>query len=465
MVFSKPLRYGMIVVLLVIACFFIVYAGFKLCVMKVGIDQTGVRTKVWGVGKGVVEKDYAPGWHRSTIRIDEWDLYDTTVQTLEMTKEATKEGHERQDILIRTADDYEVSVDLIVKYQLNKGLVYKLRQEIGLGERYKIFVETEAKDVFRSVFGKMSAINLYNPSEKRRRAIEAKLMLNERLKSRYVNVIDILILAITFDTQLERKIKNQKLAELDAILNISKAVAAEKRGITQEIDASTEAVAQKIEGEREGELLILHTLTEDRIEELIAAAEKFRVEMHAEADLYKKRRVAEARLMVKKAEAEGERLRREAMTGVGGNLIVALEMARNINLTDINISTQDIDLLDMDKMVDRFGVPELVSEQEQISETKPIFKRTLPESKKHEQHDSGHEPEHKPEHKFEHRHGVGVEPEHHVEVEEHEPEHESEPEHHDDEHHEPEHEPEHGHESEHHDEHHEPEHEAHGGGH
>lgn len=353
----KPIRYG-IVAGLIIASFIIIYAGFKLCVTKVGIDQAGVRTKVWGVGKGVIEEDYGPGWHRKIVKIDAWDFYDTTVQTLEMTKEATKEGHERRNILIRTADDYEVSVDIIVKYQPIRGLVHRLRQDIGLGEKYKHIVESEVKDVSRSIFGKMKATDLYNPDEKRARAYEARLLLDEKLKSRHVNIVDVLILEITFDPQLERKIKNQKLAELDAVLNISKSLAAEKRGVTQEIDASTEAVAQEISGEKGGELLILKTLTEDKVEEILAEANKYLTEKKAEADLYKKKKQAEGRLLIKKAEAEGERLRREAMTGAGGDMIVALEAARNINLADIGVSTQDIDLLDIDKMINKFGAPE-----------------------------------------------------------------------------------------------------------
>ncbi|HHT9125391.1 MAG TPA: SPFH domain-containing protein [Candidatus Brocadiia bacterium] len=359
MVFTKPVRYG-IIAGLVVASFIIMYVGFKLCVTKVGIDQTGVRTKAWGVGKGMIQRDYGPGWHRRIPNIDEWDFYDTTVQTLEMTKEATKEGQERQNILIRTADDYEVAVDIIVKYQPIRSLVHMLRQDVGLGDKYKILVKNEAKDVCRSIFGMMKATDLYSPDEKRKRAVEAELLLNQKLKSRYVNVVDVLILEITFDPQLERKIKNQKLAELDVVLNISKSLAAEKRGETQEIDASTEAVAQKITGEKDAELLILKTITEDKVEEILAEANKYLVEKKAEADLYKKKKVADGRLLVKKAEAEGEKLRRQAMTGLGGEMIVALEAARNINLTDVAISTQDIDLLDVDKMINKFGAPESI---------------------------------------------------------------------------------------------------------
>jgi hypothetical protein len=40
---------------------------------------------------------------------------------------------------------------------------------------------------------------------------------------------------------------------------------------------------------------------------------------------------------------------------LGGDLIVALEAARNINLADIVVSTQDMDLLDVDEMIIKLG--------------------------------------------------------------------------------------------------------------
>ena len=101
-----------------------------------------------------------------------------------------------------------------------KGKAHKIRQEIGPGDRYKIFVESEAKDVARSILGRMTEKDLYNPDEKRRRAEEAKILLASQVKSRHVNIIDWLILDMRFDTQLERKIKNVKLAELDETFEV-----------------------------------------------------------------------------------------------------------------------------------------------------------------------------------------------------------------------------------------------------
>ena len=67
--------------------------------------------------------------------IDQWDLYDSTVQTLELAKEPSYMGQrdERKEAALRTADDYDVSVDMIIKYQIKKDEAWKLRQNIGVG--------------------------------------------------------------------------------------------------------------------------------------------------------------------------------------------------------------------------------------------------------------------------------------------------------------------------------------------
>jgi len=343
--------------IIIILAIMIIVVGVRFMIIRVEIDQIGVKTTIWGLKRGVVQKDYKPGWHRFIRQIETWDLFDGTVQTLSLTRDSRNaEGKmESQEIRIRTADDYDVTVDIIVKYQIMKGKANKIRQEIGPGDRYKIFVDSEVKDVARSVLGKMTERDLYNPDEKIRRAEEAKILLASQVKSRHVRIIDWLILDMRFDTQLERKIKNVKLAELDELLNVAKERAVDKRGITQTIDASTEALAEKIQSDKDGKIVALKAEMDTKVTEIVASANKFMIEQKAEGDHYMHVKHAAGELLVDRAKAEGERLRRVAMTGLGGDLIVALEAARNINLEDVVVSTQDLDLLDVDEMIIKLG--------------------------------------------------------------------------------------------------------------
>ena len=346
-----------IVPISIVLAIIVIIVIVRFMIIRVPMDQIGVKTAVWGLKRGVVQKDYKPGWHRYIRKTATWDLYDATVQTFNFTREArTPDGKiESRELPVRTVDDYNVTVDVIIKFQIQRGKAHKIREEIGPGDRYKVFIASDIREISRNVLGKMTEKDLYNPDQKRRRAEEAKQLLAVAFENRHINIIDFLILDMRFDPQLERKIKNVKLAELDEVLNISKERAVNQRGITQTIDATTEALAEKIQSNKDGKIVSLNAKMVTKVTEILADANKFLIEKKAEGNLYKEERRAAGVLLIARAKAEGERLRRKAMTGTGGDLIVALEAARNINLDDVVVSTQDIDLLDIEKMIDKLG--------------------------------------------------------------------------------------------------------------
>ncbi len=335
----------------------IIAVSLRVCIIKVGVDQVGVKTVVWGIKRGIVKKDFQAGWHRNVPGTVQWEIYDSTVQTLEMTEEhAGTFGHDERDALkVRTKDDYDVSADLIIKYRIKRSEAWMLRRDIGSTERYKQIVENEARDIARSVFGRMGELDLYNPYEKRKRALEGRKMHNKRLEKRHVQIIDWLILDIRFDPGLDRKIKSIKVAELEEKVNISKGKAANQRGITQTIDAETEAVALEITGDKKAKIVVMEARTTNKIIEIMAKANQYQVEKRAAGDRYKAEKIASGTYLIAKAKADGEKLRREAMTGIGGNMIVAMEAAKNMNLKDLVISTQDMDFLDINQMIAKFG--------------------------------------------------------------------------------------------------------------
>ena len=361
-----------IVPISIVLAIIVIVVIVRFMIIRVPMDQIGVKTAVWGLKRGVVQKDYKPGWHRYIRKTATWDLYDATVQTFNFTREArTPDGKiESRELPVRTVDDYNVTVDVIIKFQIQRGKAHKIREEIGPGDRYKVFIASDIREISRNVLGKMTEKDLYNPDQKRRRAEEAKQLLSVAFEKRHINIIDFLILDMRFDPQLERKIKNVKLAELDQVLNISKERAVNQRGITQTIDATTEALAEKIQSNKDGKIVSLNAEMVTKVTEILADANKFLIEKKAEGNLYKEERRAAGELLIARAKAEGERLRRKAMTGAGGDLIVALEAARNINLDDVVVSTQDVDLLDIDKMIDKLGGTIEIRESSETREQK-----------------------------------------------------------------------------------------------
>jgi regulator of protease activity HflC (stomatin/prohibitin superfamily) len=337
------------------------FVVFKALTVSIPIGKVGVRTQEYALfgKKGVVPEDFGPGWHRNFGPIDSWVTFDSTVQTLEMTRELERGSMKgRDDVQVQSADGYAVSVDATVKFRIMSEEAYKLYQDTGSGSKYKTIVRNEAQDVCMRLFGQMKTEDFYDPEQRREKAAEAYTLLSESLKDNFVEVIDILIRDVQFDPEYESKIRTKKLADQEVELNKSMTKAEEMKGKTQVIEAETAKLVKIITEEKEAELVTMQAEADLEVATIAAEAERYATEKKADADLLAAQKEAEGTLLVKTAEAEGEKKRNLAMQGVGGSTIVALEAAKNLNLTDLTISTMEVDLLDLDAMATKLGAPE-----------------------------------------------------------------------------------------------------------
>ena len=347
----------LIVVMIAGGCFLL-----KSLTIHVPLGYVGVRIQQYGVfgKKGVVARDFGPGWHRDFGPIDSWVLFDSTVQTLEMTRDpAQGSAKGRDDVQVQSADGYAVSVDVTVKYRIKDDMAHKLFEDTGSGVKYQVIVRNEAQQACIGLFGQMKTEDFYNPEIRRQQAGKVKELLTQSLEDNFVEVIDVLIRDVQFDPEYENKIRRKKLADQEVELNKSMARAAEMQGKTQVIEAETKKLVNIITKEKEAELIRMQAETERKIAKIRADSEKYATEKQADADLVAAQNQAEGDLKVKMAEAEGERRRNEALIGPGGSTLVALEAAKNLSLSDVTISTMNIDVLDLDKMAKKLGVPEL----------------------------------------------------------------------------------------------------------
>jgi regulator of protease activity HflC (stomatin/prohibitin superfamily) len=352
------MKYIKIVSILIILAVIGFWILLNTTVIFVPVGKVGVMTREYAVtGKrGVVEEDFKPGWHWDMGPLHSWTLFDSTVQALEMTRNVNYgDRMGRDDVEVQSADGYAVSVDVTVKYRILKDKAFKLYQDTGSGIKYKTIVRTEAKDACIAMFGEMETEDFYDPAKRREKALQVQNKLHNSLADNYVEVIDVLIKNVQFDPEYEKKIQRKKLADQEVQLNISMARAEEMSGKTQVIVAETGKMLAIITQEQAAELIKMEALANRQIAKIKADYESFATRKNADADLIAAQQDAKGQLLVKTAEAEGEKLRNEAMRGVGGSTIVALEAARNLNLDDMIISTMNIDLLDIDAMAKKLG--------------------------------------------------------------------------------------------------------------
>ncbi len=140
------------------------------------------------------------------------------------------------------------------------------------------------------------------------------------------------------------------MADQEVELNKSMAAAERMSGKTQVIEAETAKLVKLVEKEKEAELISMKAEIDLQIATIRANAKRYVTEKEADADLINAEKGAEGLLKVRMAEAAGEKLRNEAMQGSGGNILVALEAAKNLNITTLEVSTVENDFLDLDAM-------------------------------------------------------------------------------------------------------------------
>lgn len=326
--------------------------------IDIPIGQVGVRIQQYAIfGKqGLVPQDFKPGWHMDRGPIDKWMLFDSTVQTLEMTRDpyhGSAQGVD--DIKVQSADGYAISLDVTVKYQIIEGKAYQLYQQIGAGTKYKVIVRNEAQKACMGAFGQMKTEDFYNPGERRKAATAVFDHLNTAMNPKGLKVIDVLIRSVQFDPEYENKIRRKKLADQEVELNKSMAKAEEMSGKTQVIEAETKKLVDIVIKEKEAELIRMKAETDLQIAGIIADYKRYVKEKRADADLIAAQKDAEGTLKVKVAEAEGERLRNAALQGSGGDILVALEAAKNLKVKNVDVSSLSVDFLDVEKMADKLG--------------------------------------------------------------------------------------------------------------
>ncbi len=323
--------------------------------IKIRPGEIGICNAQWT--SGLIQKDFGPGFHWDIGPFHTWNVFDTTVQTLHMNRvrEHDEEGESDPPLVVNSSDGARVTLDVTIKYEIKKDSVWKVLAQFGAADRYKQTVRNEAKRILTNQLGSLNTEEFYDPLVRHRVADQMQKELKTQLDPIHVDLVAILIRALEFDKEFEQRIKDKVLAQQDRELNIAKTKATEAKGRTQKIEADTEAAVQVINQERDKKVTELRAENEKQIAQQRALYKKIVTETKAKADLFAAELDAKSTRLRREAEAEGQKLRREALATAGGSTYVALELARNLNLGSLSVSTQLIDPLDIDAMLKRLG--------------------------------------------------------------------------------------------------------------
>ena len=319
-------------------------------------DEIGVRTMNFGGGEGIVAHDYGPGYHRFLWPLDSWQRFPSTVQHIRFAKDAGDAWAPQTEALqITSADGDKVVMTAEVFFRIAQGEAHRVLQDSGPGERYRDVVRVLAQDEAHVLFGRLRTEAFYNPASRDEARLEAVKLLRDRLQSRGIELVDLLVEGVEFDTNYETLIKQKKLADQRVLLEQAKGRAATERGKVAKIAAETTVKVQKIQRETESYMMLKGTELNMQMGALRAEAEKYATGLKADAELYKSQREADGTRLLKSADAEGSRRLNEALVGVGGRNLAALEAVRKLNVGDVTFPSSGYEWFNPYEMAMRLG--------------------------------------------------------------------------------------------------------------
>jgi len=313
-----------------------------------GPTEVGVRTVKWSLfgKKGVEEHVYQPGAiYFFPAVINDWHVFDTRLQNIEMTFESKRGDRRiRDDLVFKTIDGNDISLDVIISYRIDPQKAPFIVQNVAASdfELKDNVVRTVARSRPRDIFGELKTEEFYVSDKRDEKAERAKTSLNTLLNPYGVIIERVSTKDYRFNPAYQKAIEDKKIAEQ---------VAEQNKAATK---AAEEEYLKKLE-EAKGE-----------VNKMIAEADgRFR-QAQIEADAYyeQQQRIASAIEAEGVAEAKGITELNKALAGSGGEVMVKMKIAealegKKIMLLPLSGGGMDIKTTDINKLLETYGLRSL----------------------------------------------------------------------------------------------------------
>src|SRR5262249_19053980 len=203
----------------------------------------GVRTHRWcprekrGGGGGV----YAPGAFFSPRGVQNaWPVSNPRLQNIEMTHDPRRGDKPfRDDLLFKTIDGNDISLDVIVSYRIDAQKAPHVLQFVGTND-YEVkdkVVRTITRSRPRDIFGELKTEDFYVSDTRDAKSDHVKKVLNEMLNPYGVIVERVSTKDYRFNAAYQKAIEDRKVADQVAEQNKSATKAAQEEYLKKLEDA------------------------------------------------------------------------------------------------------------------------------------------------------------------------------------------------------------------------------------
>jgi len=313
-----------------------------------GETEVGVRTrKIAFIGsKGVEDRVYAPGATYFFLPfINDWNVFDTKLQNLEMTYSQVRgDRKSRDDLVLKTIDGNDISLDVIIAYRIDANKAHHILQYVARDDktlRDKI-VRTVARSKPRDIFGELKTEAFYVADAREAQSGKAREALQKILGPMGIIVEKVLTNDYRFNPEYQKAIEDKKVADQQV----------EKNKSAQH--AAREEYKRKLE-EARGE-----------VNKMVANADGQYLKDKIEADVYQEQQQLLAKAIQAEgiAEANGIQEMNNALAGSGGEAIVKLRIAeaiqgKRIILLPVSEGGMNLKTTDINRLIETLGIKAL----------------------------------------------------------------------------------------------------------
>lgn len=316
-----------------------------------GETEVGVRTKkiaLWGK-KGVEEKVYLPGSTYFFLPfINDWNTFDVKLQNLEFTYDERRgDRGVKDDLLFKTIDGNDISLDMIIAYKIDPGKAYLILQNVAKNDKElkEKIVRTIARSKPRDIFGELKTEEFYDAKKREAQSLKAKQALQEIFDPMGIIVENVYTKDYRFNDKYQKAIEDKKIADQMV----------EKNKSAQH--ATEEEYKRRLEDAR------------GDVNKMIADVDGEYQKAKIEVDAYfeKQKLIAEAIKAEGIAEAQGITEMNKAMASAGGEALVKLRIAeamqgKKIILLPVSEGGMNLKTTNINDLIKTMGVRGLAAD-------------------------------------------------------------------------------------------------------